>query len=282
MRTRKCRNRGFTFVELLVVMSVGTVALALVAPGILQARAQARANACKNSLKQIGLALHNYHAAFGTLPPGWVARDVEPATGPCFGWQCFLLPFVEQAPLYNRLKFGATPVPGNADLQTRVVLFRCPDDTSEDLNPVRDQFGTSNYSGNYGSAALPGSVKAASKANGIFFWNSKIGFRDITDGTSNVFAVGERCIASAAGIWVGVRSNQNAGDGVTACSHETRLNTVIDSFSSRHAEGAHFLFCDGQVRFISDEIDSQPGADPPKGLYQKLAHRSDGHQVGGF
>ena len=284
MRTRTHWNRGFKFVELLVVLAVVAVGIALIAPGILQARTQARADACKNNLKQIGLALHNYHDTFNTLPPGWVARDVKPATGPCFGWQAFLLPFVDHAPLYNQLKFNAAPDAADADLQTRIVHFRCPDDTSEDVNPVRDGFGTSNYSGNYGSVALPGSVDAATKSNGIVFWNSKIGFRDVTDGTSNVFAVGERCIASAAGIWMGVRSNQNAGDAVTACNHEARLDTVIDSFSSRHADGAHFLFCDGRVLFISDEIDSQPTANPllPKGVYQKLAHRNDGQPVDGF
>jgi prepilin-type processing-associated H-X9-DG protein len=271
-----------TFVELLVVLSVVAIGVALVAPGILHARMQARADVCKNNLKQIGLALHNYHDTFATFPPGWVARDVKPATGPCFGWQSFLLPFVDHAPLYNRLNFSAPPDPTNAALQTKITTFRCPDDTSEDLNPVRDEFGTSNYSGSYGDRALPGSVDAAKNVSGIFYWNSKTRAPDITDGMSNVFAVGERCIASAAAIWVGVRSNQNAGDGVTACNHEARLNTVIDSYSSRHADGAHFLFCDGAVRFISDEIDSQPGANPPKGLYQKLANRNDGHNVSGF
>jgi prepilin-type N-terminal cleavage/methylation domain-containing protein/prepilin-type processing-associated H-X9-DG protein len=275
-------RRGLTFVELLVVLSITAIGFAMAAPGILHARTQARADICRNNLKQIGLALHNYHAAFATFPPGWVARDVKPATGPCFGWQSFLLPFVDGAPLYNRLNFSAPPDPANADLQTRIVVFRCPDDTSDDLNPVRDEFGTSNYSASYGDAALPGSVDAARKVSGIFYWNSKTRIADITDGTSNVFQVGERCISSAAGIWVGVRSNQNAGDTVTACNHEARLNTVIDSYSSRHGDGAHFLFCDGAVRFISDEIDSLPFANLPKGLYQKLAHRNDGQQVGGF
>ena len=276
------RTHGFTLVEFLVVICIIGIALALALPGIVQARAQARANACKNNLKQIGLAMHNYHAAFNTLPPGWIAKDIKPETGACFGWGSFLLPFLDQAPLYNKLNFSSPPDANNIALQTRIAPFRCPDDTSEDVNPVRDEFGTSNYSGNYGDVALPGSLNANPKASGILFWNSKVGIRDITDGTSNTFLVGERCISSAAGIWVGVRSNQNAGDSVTACNHAARLNTVIDSFSSRHAGGAHFLFCDGTVRFISDEIDSQEAVNPPKGTYQKLANRNDGQPVGDF
>ena len=282
MSDRNPRARGFTLVEFLVVICVVGISLALATPGIVRVRAQARANVCQNNLKHVALAMHNYHDAFNTLPPGWVAKDVNPATGACFGWGTFLLPFLEQAPLYNKLNFSMPPDSNNAALQTPIALFRCPEDTSGDVNPVRDEFGTSNYSGNYGDVGLPGSVKANPKVSGVLFWNSKVGFRDITDGASNTFLVGERCISSAAAIWMGVRSNQNAGDNVTACNHAARLNTVIDSFSSRHAGGAHFVICDGSVRFVSDEIDSQEGVNPPKGLYQKLANRNDGQAIGDF
>ena len=282
MIDRKNRARGFTLVEFLVVICIVVISLTVAAPGIVQVSAQARANACKNNLKQIGLAMHNYHDTFNTFPPGWVAKDVKPATGACFGWGSMLLPYLDQAPLYNKLNFSSPPDSNNADLQTRIPQFRCPEDTSQDVNPVRDEFGTSNYSGNYGDVALPGSVDASPKVSGILFWNSKVGLRDVTDGASNVFLAGERCVSSAAAIWVGVRSNQNAGDSVTACNHAARLNTVVDSFSSRHAEGAHFMFCDGSVRFVRDEIDSQEAINPPKGLYQKLANRHDGQAVSDF
>jgi prepilin-type processing-associated H-X9-DG protein len=282
MLNRKRRTTGFTLVEFLVVICIVAMSLALAAPGIVRVRAQARANVCKNNLKMIALAMHNYHDTYVTFPPGWIAKDTKPATGACFGWGASILPFVDHAPLYNKLNFSSPPDSNNAALQTNIATYRCPDDTSADVNPVRDEFGTSNYSGNYGDLALPGSVDANPKAGGIFFWNSKVGIRDITDGTSNTFLVGERCVSSAAAIWVGVRSNQNAGDNVTACNHAARLNTVIDSFSSRHANGAYFVMCDGAVRFVKDEIDSQEGMNPPKGLYQKLANRNDGQAVGDF
>jgi prepilin-type N-terminal cleavage/methylation domain-containing protein/prepilin-type processing-associated H-X9-DG protein len=282
MSYRNLRTRGFTLVEFLVVICVVVIALTLAAPGIVEVRAQARANACKNNLKQIALAMHNYHDVFNTLPPGWVAKNLKPETGACFGWGSMLLPYLDFAPLYNKLNFSSLPDSNNADLQTRIASFRCPEDTSQDVNPIRDEFGTSNYSGNYGDVALPGSVDAVPKVSGVLFWNSKVRFVDVTDGTSNTFLVGERCIASAAGIWVGVRSNQNAGDSVTACNHAARLNTVIDSFSSRHDAGSHFAFCDGRVRFVRDDIDSQEAVNPPKGLYQKLANRNDGQAVSDF
>jgi hypothetical protein len=266
-------------VELLAIGGIGAISVALALPGIVQARLDARGQACQNNFRQIGLALHNYHDTFRTFPPGWVVKNTKPETGPGYGWGTMILPFIEEARLYNKIKFSTPPEVTDEKLQSPIKLFRCPADTTADTNPVRDEFGTSNYSGNYGDVALPGSVDAEKKAHGIFYWNSDVGIRHITDGTSNVFLVGERCVASASAIWMGVRSNQNAGDTVTACAHPARLNTVLDSFSSRHEGGAFFLFCDGAVRFISDGIDSRPDADLPGGLYQKLAHKSDGQPV---
>jgi len=278
------RSRGFSLIELLAVGSIVAISAALALPALLRARDDARRNACRNNLKQIALAMHNYHDTFNTLPPGWIAKNTEPETGPCYGWGTFILPFIEQARLYNEINFNVPPdITSSERLQKRIEIYRCPDDTSEDTNPVRDEYGTSTYSGNYGDVALPGSVEAPQKANGVFHWNSSVGFRHVVDGTSNTFLVGEKCIGSAAGIWMGARSNQNASDSVTPCNHEARMNTVIDSFSSRHGQGANFALCDGSVRFISEKVDSKPNENGvPKGTYQKLAHKNDGQPVGNF
>jgi prepilin-type processing-associated H-X9-DG protein len=93
--------------------------------------------------------------------------------------------------------------------------------------------------------------------------------------------VGERGLNSAAGIWPGVRANQHENDAATDCSDHSRINGDITSFSSTHGEGANFLFCDGQVRFINQAVESRQGAGP-LGTYQKLSQRNDNQPVGEF
>ncbi|MCH7990297.1 MAG: DUF1559 domain-containing protein [Planctomycetes bacterium] len=285
MRSRKgSLKRGFSLIELLVVIAIVAVLVALLFPAILEARMQARKSSCKNNLKQLGLAMHNYHDTVSTFPPGWVAKDRKAKTGPNFGWGTFMLPFLDQIPLYNRLDFNK-PVPApNKLLQTMIPVYHCPDDLEAEINTVRGGYGTSFYSGVHGSVKLPGSVDTPEKGNGIFFWNSSVRFREITDGTSNTFLIGERSISSAAGIWVGTRSNQHENDSVTDCSHESRINTVITAFSSKHKGGANFLMCDGAVRFISEKIDSKlvDENNTTLGTFQKLSIRNDGQPIGEF
>jgi prepilin-type processing-associated H-X9-DG protein len=258
-------------------------------PGIQKARNQARLTACKNNLKQLGLAMHNYHDTMNTLPPGWVIKETKAEAGPGFGWGTMILPYMDQAALYNQAKFSTPPALDKLT-QTSIPTYLCPEDTASALNSVRGKFATSNYSGNSGDQLLPGSIDlpdpgtdAAKKlSTGIFFHNSRVGFRDITDGLSNTILVGEKSVSSAAGIWVGVRSNQNAGDSVTDCNHRSKLNAVIHSFSSLHEGGANFLLCDGSVRFVTNTVESKESADKPEGVYQKLAHKSDGEVISNF
>src|SRR6056297_1010615 len=98
------RQRGFTLIELLVVIAIIAVLVALLLPAVQQAREAARRSACKNNLKQWGLAFHNYHDTYNTLPIG--------GNGQMPGWGVSfypgLLPFVDQAPLYNQLIFAGT------------------------------------------------------------------------------------------------------------------------------------------------------------------------------
>jgi prepilin-type processing-associated H-X9-DG protein len=89
---------------------------------------------------------------------------------------------------------------------------------------------------------------------------------------------GERCLDSGSGIWMGVTKNRNENDAITDCSHQAQLNKSITSFSSRHADGANFLLCDGSVRFVEEGIES----DAELGTYQKLSQRNDGEPLGEF
>ncbi|MCY2963770.1 MAG: DUF1559 domain-containing protein [Planctomycetota bacterium] len=293
------KKRGFTLIELLTVLSIVAVALALAIPGVTRATQDARQTHCKNNLKMLGLALHNYHDTYVSFPPGWVSRSGEPGLGGRIGWQSSILPYVDQAPLYNQIDFRATS-PIEADgkpnplFQTPIKDYRCTQDTTPNLNTLRGEFATSSYSGNYGpdpaprlrglrmSDSWPGAVESPSESRGIFARNSSMRLAKIVDGSSNTIMVGERGATSGSGIWAGVTDNGHEDDAVTDTSHRSRINTGSNSFSSRHQNmpGANFLLCDGSVRFVSAEINSQPG--PEMGLFQRIGCINDGFEVGEF
>ena len=131
MPRRNAVARGFTLVELLVVIAIIAVLIALLLPAVQQAREAARRTQCKNNLKQIGLALHNYHDNYNALPPGWIGvtnggPDIYGLNG--WGWASRILPQIDQSPLYNQLNFlvkieavrpGRNEEPGQVALRHR-------------------------------------------------------------------------------------------------------------------------------------------------------------------
>jgi prepilin-type N-terminal cleavage/methylation domain-containing protein/prepilin-type processing-associated H-X9-DG protein len=168
MRVGRCR--GFTLIELLVVIAIIGVLIALLLPAVQSARESARRSQCANNLKQIGLAVHNYHDARHTFPPGQLLY---------MNWQdisalIYLLPHLEQQPLYNAFNLedvypinGMGPVlpsypPNTTAARIQVAAFLCPSDTSRLTNPE----GHSNYCGNSGSS--PEAPETICKANGPF------------------------------------------------------------------------------------------------------------------
>ena len=273
------KRRGFTSIELLTVGCVALVLTALAMPSLLQARQAARSNRCTNNLKQLGIALHNYHDVYAKFAGGWYARTEKAAEGPFWGWQYSILPYVEEAPLFSRLD-STEPVPEPNDLVTkRIEVYICPANLEGVVNDVRGGYGVSFYSGNHGNERLPGTGDTPQQANGIFYWNSSIQLAEIVDGLSKTLMVGERGLDSAASIWPGVRANQHENDAVTDCSDHARINSDITAFSSTHGEAAYFLMCDGAVRFINQAMESRP-AGGPLGTYQKLSQRDDRQPVG--
>jgi prepilin-type N-terminal cleavage/methylation domain-containing protein/prepilin-type processing-associated H-X9-DG protein len=291
-RSKRRATRGFTLIELLVVISIIAIVMAIALPSVQQARQDARAAGCRNNLKQIALAMHNYHDTFNTFPPAWTNHHAEAGAEVRFGWLAFILPYMDHARLFSQLDFHAQNPPANELFQTNLVVYRCPADTTPHINSLRGDYGTSNYSANFGpvapprwlpgrmSAGWPGQADTPVKTDGIMCLNSRIGFRDITDGSSNTLMVGERSVTSGAGIWVGVGGNEFENDQVTDCSAGNEINSGFAAFSSRHVGGANFVMCDGRVRFLSEKIDSRAGSGDAMGVYQKISNRADGQILG--
>jgi len=198
------RMRGFTLIELLVVIAIIGVLVALLLPAVQQAREAARRSQCKNNLKQLGLAIHNYHDTHRVFPPGYLARNVsvtDPAstdTGPGFSWGTMILPFLDQSPIYSQLDFNFdSTFPQNLSLgQETLSVFQCPSDPGQEMFTVNDgnadiDLPKANYVGIYGYGSVsmaPGNPNPA----GLFYRNSSVRMADIIDGTSNVLMVGER------------------------------------------------------------------------------------------
>ena len=213
------RVRGFTLIELLVVIAIIAVLIALLLPAVQSAREAARRVNCVNNLKQIGIALHNYHDSMSTFPPGYCsfwradsgdAGTAEDDLGQGWGWGSMILPQLEQQSIFNAINFNLTMTfPANATAQLlRVTTYLCPSDATPTTVPVRDQtntttvynVGTGNYVGMYGLGEIG---EAPGAGNGMFFRNSKINFAQIIDGTSNTIAIGERSHNLSYVTWTG-------------------------------------------------------------------------------
>ena len=200
------RRAGFTLIELLVVIAIITILVSLLLPGVQQSREAARRTQCANHLKQIGIALHNYHGSHSTFPPGWVDQNQGYVAN--WGWLAYLLPQLEQSALYSGLSVGelslgqALTIPEHQQrMKTVLPLFRCPSDSGPDLNNITPlisddlravDVATANYVGSNGG----GNWSEGDELLGVFGRNSNIEFRDITDGTSNTIVVGERLDSS--------------------------------------------------------------------------------------
>ncbi len=221
---------GFTLIELLVVIAIIAVLVALLLPAVQQAREAARRTQCKNNLKQLGLALHNYHDTFGTFPPAYLILPGGNATmgppspttgdtGP--GWTALtlLLPQIEQANLYNSFNINLPCwSPQNATLATRPIsTYLCPSagnasavySVVDTAGTVLATFARSNYVANAGRIDV-WDEKAADLsqiADGPFYRNSRTQMRDVSDGLTNTVFFGEQTPTHSNSTWVGIVPN---------------------------------------------------------------------------
>ncbi len=347
MRVNLSRHRGFTLIELLVVIAIIAILIALLLPAVQQAREAARRTQCKNNLKQIGLAFHNYHDIYNTFPPGYVTLAANGNTTSevgAYSWGTLILPQLEQANAFQTLGGGNVPLQVNAAnaatrqiLQTPQPAFRCPTDVGPALNnyvsaaPAANWYNmnitdgtntisiaTSNYVMATGTgvsttpAANPTNRAASACAPmGVGFRNSKINFRDITDGTSNTILAGERAwkygqvtvgAATVYGFSASINdqsSSANVKAAALACLGQGynginwSANNLIHQtrgFSSGHTGGAQFVLCDGSVRFISENIDYKTTDNAAltdmalhaSSTFARLLVREDGQVIGEF
>ncbi|MFG0297536.1 MAG: DUF1559 domain-containing protein [Maioricimonas sp. JB045] len=350
MVRRSSQCKAFTLIELLVVIAIIAILIALLLPAVQQAREAARRTQCRDHLHNIGLALHNYLDVHGSLPTGTAATyDTNNVTAlPNFeswGWPALILPYLDQAPLANRLDItgrslkatieAVFAIGGNSamdDAFPPLAIFQCPSDrTGPRLqNGMRrthfngDAIGpdnswrppTLNYPGNHGG--LAGDLRVPDDTTdrhpqGLFFTGSAVKMRDITDGSSNTFMVGEREYRCGAGSWLGARNpdgNGTHGNDYHLARIRMPINDPVntgndrctDGFSSAHEGGAFFLMADGSVRFVSENIDFNTAGAPERnsngivwmndvggtagvnnlGTYQRLGMSWDGLPVSDF
>ncbi len=292
---RSRRVGGYTVLEVLVVMIVVGIALALLLPAMLDARESARRVQCQNNLKQIALALHNYHDMHSVFPPGYIARDVRPQdsarleSGPGYAWGALLLPFVDQQALFQTIDFSVDPLVNTTAAATAILPYRCASATDDSTSYVAC-FGWGSLTESPGQPAGPG----------VFYRNSRVPQFDIRDGTSSTILVGERHslhdfvpgspAVPADATWLAMPALAFRSAGIDAVRGAVEgpasyvLGTVgqdepfavhavhcrsnhVAAFSSRHPGGANFAFCDGSVVFVSSSIDYE--------LYRLLGQRND-------
>jgi prepilin-type N-terminal cleavage/methylation domain-containing protein/prepilin-type processing-associated H-X9-DG protein len=277
---------GFTLVELLVVIAIIGILVALLLPAVQAARGAARRMQCKNNLKQLGLALHNYHDVQTKLPPGFmVVNEVGEINGG-WAWSVFLMPYMEQSPLQDELsitRYSLNQVASDPALReilkTQLPGMKCP---SSSIEPLREYLGgtgimvsTANYMCCRGFFRYSGRTHLTVPNNGVLYGESSTCFANITDGLSNTIALGERTVLPIYQndpkrwpSWCGpggLTATKGVASTVSSSVYD-KMNHPTDMhlFSSDHPGGAIFCFADGSVHFLSETIHSDSGGVSPK------------------
>ena len=201
---RAGQSRGFTLIELLVVIAIIGVLIALLLPAVQSAREAARRAQCTNNLKQIGLAMHNYHGAVGTFPQG--ATATNNTVNGCVAWMgwsahALMFNYIEAGPLYNAINFDFDPLqhrfPNTTVRSTRVASLLCPSDGEAGRTFINNYYastGTTTSSVGHFNGGLCRDNGA--KSTGLFSYTVSYGLQDVRDGSSNTVAFSEGLVGS--------------------------------------------------------------------------------------
>jgi type II secretory pathway pseudopilin PulG len=273
---------------LLVVIAIIGVLVGLLLPAVQQAREAARRSSCSNNLKQIGLALHNYHDTFKSLPSASLGTSGGVGGSRIAGW-VFIMPFMEAGTLYDLwdLSYGYDDSQNHPARAKPLDGYFCPS------KPRNSRTSGNQAVGDYVFSAGTGHCNAADTRywRGLFHQNSSIKFREVTDGLSNTIAVGEKCTE-----WASLNSPQYRWGWHTsrnmcyamnkkvvpdaAYPHVDQNGTVVPgtsavwndrwaNFGSEHPGGAQFIAADGSGHFVAENIDMN--------VYRNLGDKSDGN-----
>ncbi|EGF25291.1 protein containing DUF1559 [Rhodopirellula baltica SH28] len=268
---------GFTVLELLVVVAIIGVLIALLMPAIGSAREAARRLQCTNHLREIGLAMQNHHSTENKLPVGW---SFSPGSTSAYGWVVPLLPYIEQGALAEQIdrKRPLNDPRHQFARSTSLDWMLCPSDITEpfftlyqddeehdegeSFSPVERsvalmQLPTANYVGIFGTIEADDCTPAP-VGDGAFLENHATRFRDFQRGTSHTIIVGERTMAQVPSTWIGVNlAGEDAAARLVGSALEGINNPLADEcdHSSRHPGGANFLWGDGHVTFVTENVD---------------------------
>ncbi len=285
-------RRAFTLVELLVVIAIIGILIALLLPAVQAAREAARRSQCTNNMKQLALAFHNYHDVHKVFPPGsiyctsWNNHGYDAATiGGLMGWDAYILPYMEQQPLYDKLDFNYPAYIKVADGQHDSLSGEMPSDTANQVNkevcisapaafvcPSTAGAIPANECKDYalnGGQGLPNhgpgtnATLILSPTNGMGYKNSKISFASVTDGTSNTFLLlerkryvdGDNTRRINPFIWQCHWHNGFVTSGYTLDGTQVfSIGTHLRCADSDHPGGVNTALCDGSVRFVSETV----------------------------
>lgn len=273
-------GRGLTIVELLVSTTILSTLMALMLPAVQASREASRNLRCQNNLRQIGVALTERHDCHGELPPGWT---VDSSGESAFGWLPFVLAELEETNLSREFDVTRTLSPISPRLSTTPAVLLCSSDTIEPSFDLFAEIGghethaqesqetilslpAASYLGVFGTTD-PDEMPDAG-GDGAFIADRPCRFADITRGLSHVVIVGERTARRLPSTWLGIAlAGEDAPGRLTGFCDlgPNRSDADECEFDSRHPGRVNFLWGDGHVDSVADNIDRQP--------YRELARR---------